>query len=144
MPPEMLFVERYGLVVAHSLSRSIDSKTIVQVMNLPNPPAPVTVYKDEKFGLLWPLADVCADVCAVVNGKNLECNQKDTKAKTEAMEKAIQQLLSDVQDVVQQEKHQLKPLLEEFQDVISVGDDDLGCMELVHHKIDTRDAQPVQ
>ena len=102
----------------------------------------MTVYKDEKFGLLWPLADVCA----VVNdpGKNLECNRKDTKAKTEAMEKAIQQLLSDVQDVVQQEKHQLKPLLEEFQDVISVGDDDLGRMELVHHKIDTRDAQPVQ
>lgn len=45
LEPEMSFVERHGLVVAHSLSRSVDSKTVVQVMN---PPAPVTVYKDEK------------------------------------------------------------------------------------------------
>ena len=105
LEPEMSFVERHGLVVAHSLSRSIDSKTIVQVMN-PSP-APVTVYKNEKVGLLRPLADVCADVCAVVNdsGKNLEQKRKDTEAKTEAKteatEKAIQQLLSDVQDVAQ-------------------------------------------
>ena len=35
-------------------------------------------------------------------------------------------------------------LLEEFQDVISVGDDDLGRMELVYHKIDIGDAQPVR
>ena len=124
LEPEMSFVERHGLVVAHSLSRNIDSKTIVQVMN-PSP-APVTVYKNEKVGLSRPLADVCADVCAVVNdsGKNLERNRKDTEAKTEAKteatEKAIQQLLSDVQDVAQQEKRQLKLLLEEFQDV-SVG-----------------------
>ena len=27
---------------------------------------------------------------------------------------------------------------------MSVGDDDLGCTELVYHKIDTGDAQPVQ
>ena len=32
LEPEMSFVERHGLVVAHSLSRRIDSKTVVQVM----------------------------------------------------------------------------------------------------------------
>ena len=57
LEPEMSFVERHGLVVAHSLSRSVNSKTVVQVMN---PSAPVTVYKDEKVGVLRPLSDVCA------------------------------------------------------------------------------------
>ena len=41
----------------------------------------------------------------------------------------------------QHEKQQLKSLLEEFQDVISMGD--LGHTDLVYHKIDTGDAQPV-
>jgi hypothetical protein len=65
LEPEMSFVERHGLVVAHSLSRSVNSKIVVQVMN--HSPAPVTVYKDEKVGQLRPLSDVCADVCAAVN-----------------------------------------------------------------------------
>ena len=55
-------------------------------------PAPVTVYKNENVELLRSLA-----VCAAVNdpSKNLEQNQNDTNPKTEATEKAIQQLLSD-------------------------------------------------
>ena len=59
----MSFIERHGLVVSHSLSRSIDNKTLVQVLN-PSP-APVTIHKNERIGLLRPLADVCVDVCAV-------------------------------------------------------------------------------
>ena len=76
----------------------------------------------------------------------LEQNQEDVDvdARTEATGKAIQQLLSDVQNVEQKEKQQLELLLEEFLDVISVGDDDLGRTELVYHKIDTGDAQPVR
>ena len=76
-------------------------------------------------------------------GKNSERNRKDTEAKTEAAVKAIQQLLSDMQGVAQQEYCQLKLLLEEFQDVISVDDNDLCRTELVYHKIDTGDPQPV-
>ena len=44
----------------------------------------------------------------------------------------------------QQEKQQLKLLLEEFWDVISVDDDDLGRTELVYHKIDTGYARLVR
>lgn len=126
LEPEMAFVERHGLVVAHSLSRSVDSKTLVQVLN-PSP-APVTIHKNERIGLLRPLADVCVDICAAVNdpGDNLEVNQQAAKDNKRATEKAIQQLLADAQDVGQHEKQQLRSLLEEFQDVISVGDNDLG------------------
>ena len=144
LEPEISFVECHGLVVAHSLSRSVNSKTVVQVMN-PSL-APVTVYKDEKIGVLRPLSDVCAVVNNSAVDSSLEQNQEDVDGdvRMEASGKAIQQLLSDVQNVEQKEKQQLELLLEEFRDVISVGDDDLGRTELVYHKIDTGDAQPVR
>ena len=53
-------------------------------------------------------------------------------------------LLSEVQNIEQHEKQQLKSLLEEFQDVISVGDNDLGHTDFVYHTIDTGDAQLVR
>ena len=144
LEPEMSFIERHGLVVAHSLSRSVNSKTLVQVLN-PSP-APVTIHRNERIGLLRSLADVCVDVCAAVNhsGNNLEMNQQGAKANKQATDKVIQQLLSGVKDKEQPEKQQLESLLEEFQDVISVGDNDLGHTDMVYHKIDTGDAQPVR
>ena len=130
------------IVVAHSLSWSVDSKNIVQVLN-PSP-APVTLHKNERIGVLRPVSDG-VEVCAVISGSR--CSPKeilqDAKHK-EATEKVIEQLLSDVQDMERHEKQQLRSLLEQFEGVLSVNDGDLGHTELAYHKIDTGDAQPIR
>jgi hypothetical protein len=43
----------------------------------------------------------------------------------------------------EEEASQVKDLLAEYQDVFSKGDTDLGCFNLVKHKIDTGDAAPI-
>ena len=43
LEPEVAFVEWHGLVVAHSLTRNVEEKTVVQLLN-PSP-VPVTEYQ---------------------------------------------------------------------------------------------------
>ena len=56
---------------------------------------------------------------------------------------ATQQLLAQIEGVDDQEKMKVKSLLEEFEDVISVGEDDLGHTDLVYCRIDTGIANPI-
>ena len=139
LEPEIAFVEQYGLVVAHSLARNVEGKTLVQLLN-PSP-LPVTVQKSTKVGVLRPLAEVCVDVCAA---KEAEAGVGLPPSKRRSTDEAIEQLLSDVQDLNHTNRGRLKSLLNEFKEMLSVDDDDLGQTKLVYHEINTGDALPVR
>lgn len=92
---ELSSVERHGLIVDHSLSRSVGGKTIVQVLN-PSP-SPVTIHKNEKIRVLRPVADVCMEVCAATS--DLRCNPKVNLQDAKHKEVTEKQLLLEVQDM---------------------------------------------
>ena len=56
LEPEGAFVEQHGMVVAHSLARSVEAKTVVQLFPSASDCA--------ELGVLQPFAEVCVDVCA--------------------------------------------------------------------------------
>ena len=128
LEPEQEFIERHGLVVAHSLARNVDGRILVQLLN-PSP-APVTVRKSEKVGLLQSLEDACTDVCAL---RELGSGTPESNAHRKSRDEVIKQLLSNVHDLSHLEIKQLESLLSEFSDVISTGEDDLGKTKLLYH-----------
>ena len=101
-------------------------------------PAPVLIHQNEKFGHFQPLeeADVVCTLQSPPTRKNTQANRD--------MSKAIQQLMEGTEYLRTADRDKLHSLLQEFVDVISTGDDDLGRTDLVHHKIDTGDATPVR
>lgn len=142
MEPEGAFVEQHGLVVAHSLARSDEGKTVVQLLN-PSP-VPVTVQKSTRVGVLRSLAEVCAEVCVdVCAASEASGESPDNTTRRKTTDDVIQHLLSDAQDLNDTEKERLESLLNEFKDILSI-DDDLGQTKLVYHEIDTGDARPIR
>ena len=53
----MKFSDQHSLLVAHSLMKANSDHMMVEILNLN--PAPVIVHKDEKVGVLKPVAEVC-------------------------------------------------------------------------------------
>ena len=139
LEPEVAFVEQHGLVVAHSLARNVEGKTVVQLLN-PSP-APVTVQKSTRVGVLRPLTEACVDVCVA---KEAIGDVPDNATRRKTTDDVVQHLLSDVQDLDNSDKERLKSLLNEFKDILSIDDDDLGQTKLVYHEIDTGDARPIR
>ena len=140
LEPEAKFMECHGLLVAHSLARGDQQKVLIQLLN-PSP-APVTVRKNEKVGTLRPLMKHSENVCTVGRQHEPYCPKPEDR-KT-SVEKAIKQWLLQVEGVDDQEKEKLESLLKEFEDIISVGEDDLGRTRKVYHKIDTGNANPIR
>ena len=53
----MKFNDQHSFLVAHSLMKANSDHMRVEILNLI--PAPVTVHKDKKVGVLKPVAEVC-------------------------------------------------------------------------------------
>ena len=128
-------MECHSLLVAHSLSRTDQEQVLIQLLN-PSA-APVMVKKNEKVEILKPLTKQSENVCVV----GQQPKPVDRKAH---VDKAIEQLLSQLEGVDDQEKKELELLLREFEDVISAGGDDLGCTSMVYHHINTGNANPIR
>ena len=134
LEPEAKFMERHGLLVAHSLSCADQEQVLIQLLN-PSA-APVTIKKNEKVGILKPLIKQSENVCVVSRQTKLV----DRKVH---VDEVIEQLLSRLEGVDNWKRNELELLLREFEDVISAGDDDLGRTSMVYHNIDTGDANPI-
>ena len=52
-------------------------------------------------------------------------------------------MVGKTQGLTVREHTKFRSLLQDFADVIFVGDGDLGWMRVLHHTINTRDAQPI-
>ena len=110
--------------------------SIVRVLN-PSL-APVAVYSNQQLGTIQPLDE--PSVCVLQQSES--CNKRDHEVK-----EAVQWMMAQVEDLSTSERESLHSLLCEFGEV-SQGDGDLGCTDLVKHRIDTGNAasicQPVR
>ena len=122
------FVHAYGLLVAHSITDAVANHTMVQVMN----PcfAPVTVHENVRVGMLHSIVD-----CAKIQPARKQSRPK------QAIKDIIGQMTSSLAPGVQES---VAALLWKYQDVIALNDNDLGCTQLLGHRIDTSDALPVR
>lgn len=121
------FMDRHGLLLAHSLVDASAQRTMVQVLN----PcfAPVAVAKGERIGMLTPV-NVCASVQCQAGKRSQQAIRHTIEQMTLSMECGVRERVVD--------------LLWKYNDVISLGDSDLGRTRLLYHKINTGDAQPVR
>ena len=119
LDPAPEFLERHGVLIAHSLSYTGTEKAVIQILN-----PSVLIHQNEKVG---------------------HFQSSPTRKKTQAnreVSKAIRQLVEGTECSTTVDRDKLCSLLQEFADVISTGDGDLGRTNFVHHKIDTGDATP--
>ena len=76
--------------------------------------------------------------------KELDSGSRDNRKDPGTLEKAIKLMTSRAKDLSSVDIEHLQSLLFEFGGVISLGDDDLGCTDVVKHRIDTGGAAPIQ
>ena len=135
LEPVVSIMEQQGLLIARSVCSMEKGGSVIRILN-PSP-APVTVYHNQKVGILQPLSRV-EEVCAL-GGGNSE-GRKDQGA----LEDAVKLMTSRAEDLSSAEKESLQSLLFEFGRVISLGGGDLGCTDVVKHHIDTGNAEPIR
>ena len=135
--PKPEFPDKHGgLLVAHSVSPTHNGQTTVQLLN---PTAvPVTLYGKETIGELSWLGE--SNMVGLVEPS---LDKKPAVRSENAICKAIEEILKKVQGITVSEREELRALLKEHSDVISVGDGDLGRTSVLRHKIDTGNATPI-
>eukprot|EP00731_Ephydatia_muelleri_P003687 Em0001g3687a len=133
--PRKDFMESHGLAVAHAVMQTRNDLIVVQVLNPHR--MPVVLRKGEKIGCLKPLQDVCG--IELIDEKGQKNSQR-----RQALEDAIDQLVSAAKNISDSDKRKLRDLLSHFGDVISTGDRDLGKTSMVFHTIDTGNSVPVR
>ena len=138
LEPAVSFMEQQGLIIARSVCSIEKGSSIIRVLN-PSP-APVAVYSNQKVGILHPLSEADG-VCAL---KELDRGSRENRKDPGTLEKAVKLMTSRAKDLSSVDIEHLQSLLFEFGGVISLGDDDLGCTDVVKHQIDTGDAAPIR
>ncbi|KAL5516401.1 hypothetical protein EMCRGX_G001711 [Ephydatia muelleri] len=125
-----------GLLFACSVSPVHDGKAVVQLVN---PSAvPVTLHCKEKVGQVSPWdGREGANMVEPALGTRLPARS------TEAIGKAVGELMGDTSGLSREECAKLKTILHHFSDVISVGDGDLGRTNVLRHTINSGDTPPV-
>ena len=125
-------MEQHCLVVAHSLSQASSSQTVIQILN---PSAEtVMVHKGEKVAIARPISHT---VCGMIQ----EPVNVTAKAGVDDM---VHLMLHGADKLSEKERDAAASLLQEFKDVIAVGENNLGHNSLVYHSIDTGSSQPVR
>ena len=130
LEPMEQFCERRGLLVARSLASSSSTVTCILNPSL----APIKMHANERIGQFQPLGSqvllpATAQVSAVVS----------THQNT-----AVRQMEQGIQGLTETEKSKLHHLLEEYADIISASEEDMGRTNVVRHTINTGDADPVR
>ena len=135
--PKAEMSTQHGLLFACSLSPVHDGKAVVQLVN---PSAiPVTLHCKEKVGQVSPWdGREGANMVEPALGTRLPARS------TEAIGKAVEELMGDTSGLSREECAKLKAILHHFSDVISVGDGDLGRTNVLRHTINSGDTPPVR
>ena len=107
LEPEMKFIERQGVLIArsiHSVSAG-SGRSLVRVLNPSS--APITVYQDEKLGVLQPLSRPL---------ESAALEEADPSSQLKEVEKAVIQLQSRAQGLSEAESIALETLMFNFSD----------------------------
>jgi len=118
-----------GVHVARVVVGNRDGKTAIRVVNLNK--APVSLAKDCLLGGLHPVE-------VEQTSREVGCVESDPPS---SLEKLIAELPVEVTGEI---KERLLKLLEEYKDIFSTSERDLGRTSLCQHRIETGDARPVR
>ena len=118
LEPKNNFMETHGLAVAHAVMQTGSDLIAVLVLNPHR--IPVVLRKGEKLGCLKPFQDVCSVELIEEKG------EKDSQER-QALENAIDGLVSTAIDISDSDKRKLRDLLSQFDDVISTGEKLAWC-----------------
>ena len=142
LEPALTFMERHGILIAHSLTYTgpQQEKAMVRILN-PSP-ASVVVYQNEKVGVLCPCEEP-EEICTLTASERQDGYPGGTRDIGPGIKQAIAQLIPNDMDLPPNISEGLGALLHEFSDVISTGDSDLGRTTLTQHRINTGDATPI-
>ena len=138
LQPARAFVDKYSVLIAHSLTHTSTEKTMVRMLNPSF--APVTIYQNERVGELHPISAGKPESLCTIQQTRPGQPQRDPAM----MERAVELLLPDSPELKPADKEKLRVLLYEFSDIISVDNSDLGLTTLVQHEINTGDAMPIR
>ena len=137
--PSSLFIERHGLLVAHSVSSCIEGQTIVQVMNPYE--TPIIVYSNETIAQMNPLID--KDVVSVIQPEQKPPAQPFIR-KSPIPDNIMAELLDGVINLSKPNKEKLVKLLQKYSDIISSDKGDLGKTGLIKHSIRTQEEKLIK
>ena len=138
LEPAKAFVEKYGVLIAHSLTLTGIEKTMVRMLNPSS--APVAIYQNERVGELHPITACKPESLCTIQ----QANPGQLQRNPAMLEKAVEQLLPDSPELKPVDKEKLRALLYKFSDVISVDDSNLSQTTLVQHEINTGYAAPIR
>ena len=131
LEPAVSFTEQQGLIIACSVCSMEKGRSIIRVLN--QYPAPIAVYSTQKVGILHPLSEA-EGVCAL---KELDRGSRYNRKDLGTLDKAVKPMTSRAKDLSSVDNEHLHSPLFEFGGVISLGDDDLACTDVIKHRIDT-------
>eukprot|EP00731_Ephydatia_muelleri_P034851 Em0081g16a len=139
--PHSEMAETHGVLIARSVSPIQSGQIVVQILN--PLPFPATLQADEAIG--------CFCCGAQVDVVSLELVDTDTGVTCSALKthlseevaRAIESMVTRIDELSCADREKLKRLLCEFSDVISVGEKDLGRTNVLKHKVNTGDAPPI-
>eukprot|EP00731_Ephydatia_muelleri_P010468 Em0005g1054a len=139
--PHSEMAETHGVLIARSVSPIQSGQIVVQILN--PLPFPATLQADEAIGCFCCGAQV--DVVSlepVDTDTGVTCSALKTHS-SEEVARAIESMVTRIDELSCADREKLKRLLCEFSDVISVGEKDLGRTNVLKHKVNTGDAPPI-
>ena len=136
--PAAKFMEKHGALIARSLSPLNVSNTVVPVLN-PSTES-ITVYPNEQIGTL----QVCTLQDVPLPHEQQLADPKTVDNTHPKVSEAMEQLVTEAEGLSHHERQGLGSLLNEFSNIFSSGNEDLGRTSLVYHKIDTGEANPIK
>ena len=122
-------MEQQGLIIARSVCSMEKGSSIIRVLN----PSPA-LYSNQKVEILHPLSEA-EGVCALTE---LDRSSRENRKDPGTLEKTVKLMAFRAKDLSSVDIEHLQSLLFEFRGVISLGNDDLGCTDVVKDRIDTR------
>ena len=139
--PHSEMVETHGVLIVRSISPIQSGQIVVQILN--PLPFPATLQAEEAIGCFCCGAQV--DVVSlepVDTDTGVTCSAHKTHL-SEDVARAIDSMVTRIDEISCADQEKLKVLLCEFSDVISVGEKDLGRTNVLKHKVNTGDAPPI-
>ena len=134
-------VETHGVLIARSASPIQSDQLVAQILN--PLPFPATLQAEEAIGCFCCVAQV--DVVSlepVDTDTGVTCSAHKMHL-SEDVARAIDAMVTRIDEISCADQEKLNLLLCEFSDVISVGEKDLGRANVLKHKVNTGDAPSI-
>ena len=136
--PNQSFVEKYEILIPHSLVNMDGDKVPVRFMNLKD--ESIKLYKNTQIATVN-----CAEILDEEETETIQTLNAQTQTLYNHLPDHLQCIVDKVpKEVSQEQKQKLEKLLLKFQNSFSISSNDKGLTELIEHKINTGNAPPIK